>query len=237
MPNAIRYQLVKFGEMYRFKWPCHSDVHLYRIPELLFKCSDCRYRMEPIPILIAWREPLGRPALKTASDTSHDHGPLEAMYLSHGHWLTAWLRKRMVDRHEAADLVQDTFARLCSRARDLELLSEPRAYLTVVAKRLLINRYQRQALEQAYLSSLREKPESYAPSPEERAVVLETLLELDRMLDGLPAKVRRAFLLSQLDGMSYAQIAESLNVSVRTVTRYMSDAYAQCLRLVLSTDQ
>lgn len=143
----------------------------------------------------------------------------------------------MADRHEAADLVQDTFARLCHRARELEQVSEPRAYLTVVAKRLLINRYQRQALEQAYLGSLRERPESYAPSPEERAVVLETLLELDRMLDGLPPKVRRAFLLSQLDGMSYAQIAASLKVSIRTVTRYMSDAYAQCLRLVLSTDQ
>ncbi|HHA2747723.1 TPA: sigma-70 family RNA polymerase sigma factor [Stenotrophomonas maltophilia] len=175
--------------------------------------------------------------MKTAIDSSREHGPLEAMYLSHGRWLTAWLRQRMADRHEAADLVQDTFARLCHRARELEQVSEPRAYLTVVAKRLLINRYQRQALEQAYLSSLRERPESYAPSPEERAMVLETLLELDRMLDGLPPKVRRAFLLSQLDGMSYAQIAASLKVSIRTVTRYMSDAYAQCLRLVLSTDQ
>lgn len=159
------------------------------------------------------------------------------MYLDHGRWLTAWLMRRMGDRQDAADVAQDTFARLCVRSQELESVREPRAYLTVVAKRLLVNRYQRQALEQAYLSSLRDVPESHAPSAEDRAVVLETLLELDRVLDGLPAKVRRAFLLSQLDGLGYDQIAQLLHVSVRTVTRYMSDAYAQCLRLMISTEE
>lgn len=175
--------------------------------------------------------------MNTAIETPHSHGMVEAMYLDHGRWLTAWLMRRMADRHDAADLVQDTFARLCARAPNLEALDEPRAYLTVVAKRLLINRYQRQALEQAYLRSLREAPASHAPSAEERALVLETLLELDRMLDGLAPKVRRAFLLSQLDGLGYTQIAQLLQISVRTVTRYMSDAYAQCLRLMICTDQ
>ncbi len=47
--------------------------------------------------------------------------------------------------------------------------------------------------------------------------------------DGLQAQVRRAFLLSQLDGLGYRDIAERLEVSERTVKRYMAQAYEHCL--------
>ena len=41
--------------------------------------------------------------------------------------------------------------------------------------------------------------------------------------------VRRAFLWSQLDGLGYREIAERLQVSERTVKRYMAQAYEHCL--------
>ncbi|MEG0885070.1 MAG: sigma factor-like helix-turn-helix DNA-binding protein, partial [Janthinobacterium sp.] len=59
-----------------------------------------------------------------------------------------------------------------------------------------------------------------------------TLHRIDAMLDGLGAKVRTAFLLSQLEGMAYADIAARLRVSERTVKRYMVQAYAQCIVLL-----
>jgi RNA polymerase sigma-70 factor (ECF subfamily) len=63
-------------------------------------------------------------------------------------------------------------------------------------------------------------------------LILETLHEIDAMLDSLPALVRRAFLLSQLAGMKYEDIAEQLGVSLITVKRYMKQAFLQCLKLV-----
>ncbi|TPE71046.1 RNA polymerase subunit sigma, partial [Burkholderia pseudomallei] len=79
-----------------------------------------------------------------------------------------------------------------------------RAFLTTVAQRVLYNHWRRERLERAYLDALAQWPEAVAPSPETRAVLFETLVEVDRMLDGLPAVVRRAFLLAQLDGMTHA---------------------------------
>ena len=76
----------------------------------------------------------------------------------------------------------------------------PRAFLTTVAQRVLSNHWRREQIERAYLDALALRPEAHAPSPEERAVVLETLLEIDRLLDGLPLAAKRAFLLAQLDG-------------------------------------
>jgi RNA polymerase sigma-70 factor (ECF subfamily) len=52
------------------------------------------------------------------------------------------------------------------------------------------------------------------------------------MLDGLGEKAREAFLLSQLEGLTYVEIAERLGVTDRTVKRYMAAAFEQCILLV-----
>ena len=86
------------------------------------------------------------------------------------------------------------------------------------------------------MASLQSTPEPMACSEEDRAVLLETLRELDCLLDAMPAKVRTAFLLSQLEGLSYDEIASRLDVSERTVTRYMAQGFSQCLQLMLDTE-
>lgn len=159
---------------------------------------------------------------------------LGSMYALHSHWLVAWLQRKLGNRSDAADLAQDTFTRIWANAQvqRLEDIREPRAYLTTVARRLLINHLERQSLEQAYRASLHLLPEASAPSAEARAILLETLQELDALLDALPAKVRTAFLLSQLEDMSYEDIASHMQLSVRTVTRYMAQGFRQCLRVM-----
>ncbi|WP_413791087.1 MULTISPECIES: sigma-70 family RNA polymerase sigma factor [unclassified Pseudomonas] len=154
---------------------------------------------------------------------------LHALYRDHGSWLESWLRRRMGNAWDAADLRQDTFLRVLSSSQALVDLQEPRAYLLTVGKRLLSNFYTRRNLEQAYLDALANLPEACAPSPEQRWLLLETLQALDELLDGLPPLVRRAFLWSQLEGLGYREIAERLHVSERTVKRYMAQAYEHCL--------
>ncbi|MDN7141699.1 sigma-70 family RNA polymerase sigma factor [Pseudomonas sp. JQ170] len=152
---------------------------------------------------------------------------LEGLYHAHHSWLTGWLRRRLGCPDNAADLAQDTFMRLL-QARETPVLNEPRAFLTTVAKRVLFNHYRRQDLERAYLQALAQLPEELAPSEEHRAIILETLLELDRLLDGLAPVVKRAFLLAQVDGLSYGEIAAQLNISLATVKRYLNKAALRC---------
>lgn len=164
------------------------------------------------------------------SSSCATHGEVATLYVDHHGWLQGWLRRRLGNSCDAADLAQDTFVRIL-RARDVGAIQTPRAYLTTVAKGVLVNWYRRQALEQAYLEALALLPEPEAPSPEQRALVLETLNEIDAMLDALPPLVRRTFLLSQLDGMKYEDIAQQLGVSLSSVKRYMAQAFRQCLAL------
>ena len=158
---------------------------------------------------------------------------LHDLYRDHRGWLEGWLRRRMGNGCDAADLSQDTFLRVLASSQRIADLQEPRAYLLTVGKRLLSNFYTRRSLEKAYLEALAQLPEECVPSPEQRWVLLETLQALDELLDGLPRAVRKAFLWSQLEGLGYREIAERLQVSERTIKRYMATAYEHCLMLDL----
>jgi len=154
-----------------------------------------------------------------------------ALYSDHHGWLRTWLQRRLGDAQDAADLAQDTFTLILAK-RKVEDILEPRAYLTTVARGILVNWYERQALERAYLDALARLPEPEAPSPEQRHLILESLHQIDAMLDALPEKARTAFLLSQIEGLRYEDIAARLGCSLISVKRYMKQAFLQCLALV-----
>lgn len=155
------------------------------------------------------------------------HHALHSLYSDHHGWLSNWLRRRLGCPDNAADLAQDTFLRILN-AREATTPNEPRAFLTTIAKRVLANHYRRQDIERAYLQALASLPANEAPCEESRAIILETLLELDRLLDGLPRLVRETFLLVQLDGLTYAEVAERLGISLSSVKRHLTRAAQQC---------
>ena len=154
--------------------------------------------------------------------------PVAELYTDHHSWLHGWLRRKLGCTHRAADLAHDTFLRIL-KSGELPEIREPRAYLTTVAKGVLVNWYQRQALEQAYLDALAMLPEALAPSEEERYLILEALHELDALLDALPPLVKRTFLLAQVGEFKYEEIAARLDISLSTVKRYMRQALRHCL--------
>lgn len=159
------------------------------------------------------------------------HDPVADLYASHHGWLSGWLRKKMGCADNAADVAQDTFVRILGRPLDWGAIREPRAYLSTVAHGLMVNQLRRQAMERAYLDALAAQPGQASPCPESRALVVEALMEIDALLDGLPPKARLAFLLSQLEGLPYAQIAERLGVSLSMVKKYMLQAVTHCMRV------
>lgn len=152
------------------------------------------------------------------------------LYRAHHTWLRGWLRSRVGCHEHAADLAQDTFVRLL-RARQVSPLKEPRAYLSSIARGLMIDQYRRRALERAYQESLAHLGEGESPSEEHRLVILDTLERLDRTLQQLKPRARQAFMLAQLDGLSIPQIALRLNVSRATIERDLARAVGVCYRL------
>ncbi|MBI1906771.1 MAG: hypothetical protein HYS20_11135, partial [Rhodocyclales bacterium] len=94
-----------------------------------------------------------------------------------------------------------------------------------------IDHWRRQELERAYLDALARLPEAEAPSAEEQALLLELLVRIDTVLDGLRAPVRTAFVLARIEDLTHAEIARRMGVSQRSVERYVAEALLHCYSL------
>lgn len=152
---------------------------------------------------------------------------VNTLYSDHNGWLQGWLRRKLGNAFDAADLAQDVFMRLLARPTVAEV-REPRAYLSTIAHGLVVDHWRRRELERAWLETLAHLPKAEAPSPESRLLFLETLIEIDRMLDQLKPQVRKAFLWAQLEGLTCPQIAERLGVSLATAERHIAAALRRC---------
>lgn len=164
---------------------------------------------------------------RSIASPSASNDTVHALYQNHLSWLRNWFARRLTNSHDAEDLAQDAFARIIVGRHRLDL-SQPRALLTTIGKGLVADHFRRRALEQAFLEGLASLPEPEQPSAEHQALILETLQAVDRLLDGLPDRVRRAFLLSRLDGYSYDAIAAELGVSLSSVQKYLAQALQAC---------
>jgi RNA polymerase sigma-70 factor (ECF subfamily) len=158
------------------------------------------------------------------------------LYGAHHGWLLGLLRRRLNDRWDAADLAHDTFIRILNRPPSETDHVRQRSYLATIARGLCIDHWRRRQLEKAWLDSLALCPQAAQPSPEQRAIIVETLYEVDTMLARLPKKVSEAFLLSQLHGLPYRQIAVQLGVCERMVKKYMAQALLHCAILEAELD-
>lgn len=158
---------------------------------------------------------------------------LEILYCDHHGWLQGWLRRRLGDAADAADLAQEAFLRLIIRPapRGFGSPGEARAYLRVMAQGMCINLWHRREIEQAWLDTLAAQPQAYAPCAERNAIVLQALHEIGAMLLELPPKAARAFLMANACQMTDKEVAEELGVSTRMVRKYVAQAMLRCMQL------
>lgn len=152
---------------------------------------------------------------------------LRQLFGDHHGWLLVRLRARLGCHADAADMAAETFAQVVALP-DPATINEPRAMLTTIAKRLIFASWRRRDLERAYLETLALEPMLHEPSAEQQAQALEALSTLDKILDGLSPTGRSAFLYSQLDNLTYAEIGQRLGISAPRVHQYIVKALTLC---------
>lgn len=155
---------------------------------------------------------------------------LDRLYRSHAGWLHRTLGRRLGGTAiEVEDLVQETWLR-AARYDQVDETRHPRALLLRIAINL--------ARDQMRRAKARGRP---APLAANDAALLsepgaegdqEYLLELKRVVLGLPPDLRNVFVLTRFTGMSYADVARQLGVSVKTVEWRMTKALAICAQLL-----
>lgn len=140
--------------------------------------------------------------------------------------LQVYARRLTRDRDLAQDLVQDTICHVLARDLSLADVEHPRAYLAAVLRNLWRDQYRRATVPTDPLGSF--EPEDVASNAFEEVACIETWAAVDR----LPPDFARALRLRVEVGLSYADMAEELNVPVGTVMSRIARAREQ-LRAML----
>ncbi len=143
--------------------------------------------------------------------------------------LASWLAKRVRCDEDANDLAQEAFLRMHKFQQSREL-DNARAFLFRTANNLAVDQLRRARVHDRYLSTEMlpehsdEEDDKYAPSAERTVSAEQELDKIYEILDQLPPKVRRAFVLHRSKDMSYSEIAAEMGVSNSMVEKYIIEA-------------
>jgi len=157
-----------------------------------------------------------------------DAAAFEVIVYRHGSLMRAYAVRVLGDHAEAEDVVQDVLIQAWGQ---LDRLNDPgavRAWLMRMVSNRAIDRIRRRR-------DHREIEDWNAPapanqSPERIVEVRMQMTALSSVLDGLPAMQRECWMLKELGGLSYLEIAESLGVPASTVRGQLARARQTVLR-------
>src|SRR5688572_27297603 len=152
---------------------------------------------------------------------------VERLFREHNEALVRFLFARLRSQQAAREVAQEAYVRLLS-------LDEPgavsylRAFLFKTAANLAVDRLRSDETQShaAELPFFVERQEER--TPEREVAGAQTLQRLKRLIEALPFKCRKAFVLNRFDGKDFATIAREMNLSERMVRTYVVRGMLHC---------
>ena len=123
----------------------------------------------------------------------------------------------------AEDIVQEIFVRLWEKRRELKLYGSLKSYLLKSVQNHCLDEVRRRKVREHYAGDKEIQP-LYTNDNEEYILYNELQDRLDDLLRQMPDEVAQTFRKNRFDGLKYHEIAQQMNVSVRTVESRISKA-------------
>jgi RNA polymerase sigma-70 factor (ECF subfamily) len=150
-----------------------------------------------------------------------DEAAFESLFRAFAPGLCAFLGRYVESRAVAEDLVQDLFLTLWHKREELQITGTVDSYLFGAARNRALNYLRHERVTDRFRTSILERGEPHGSS--EEGEILE-MLEVQGAVETLPARCRLIFSLHHHHGLTYAEIARSLGLSVKTVETQMGRA-------------
>jgi RNA polymerase sigma-70 factor (ECF subfamily) len=147
-----------------------------------------------------------------------DENIYDALYREHAEKICYYLYYKYGDMEKAQDIVQDSFAKLWIDCAKI-FLGAAKSFLYKIANNASINSlvHQKTILKYKQIPQKRYTNES----PEFQMEEKEFLQRLNAAISGLKDGQREVFLLNRIEKKTYKEIAELLDISVKSVEKRM----------------
>lgn len=145
----------------------------------------------------------------------------EEIFRTYAKDLKRFLYFKTRDMDVAEDIMQDTFVTLWSNCSNVSY-EKVKSYLFTVGNNLFLNMKKREKLMRSHQNEVSSRPTN--ESPEFIMLEKEFLEKIERTIANLPENDREVFLLNRIEKKKYREIAEKLDISIKTVEKRMHNA-------------
>ena len=161
-----------------------------------------------------------------ARSRAGDVNAFEAIFQLYYEHLCAFAERFVRSPDAARDAVQDVFVRIWEQKQVCQGCDSLRAYLFTAVRNRSLKLLRHHGVVQRGLEQMtreQSSPGAGAPpaTPEDHVRAVELAAAVDRVIQQLPERSREAYLLHRQHGMSYAEIAAIMGVSIKTVENHI----------------
>jgi RNA polymerase sigma-70 factor (ECF subfamily) len=145
----------------------------------------------------------------------------EILFHKYYKFLCQYAAKIINDDSAAEEIVQDFFVKIWEKRETLNIETSVKNYLFRSVKNLCINYVQHNKTKYNYAKKVFSEIENNF-SDDDSFPETELSQKIEESINSLPEKRKEIFRLSRQEGLKYQEIADKLNISIKTVETQMS---------------
>jgi len=128
-------------------------------------------------------------------------------------------------KEPAEEIISDVFIKVWEKRKELEKIENLKLYLYVTTRNIAYNYLDKQKRTATNpLEDLQAEFTSLYFDPEQMLITADMMARIQKAVDQLPPKCKMIFKLTKEDGLKYREVAELLNISIKTVENQLTIA-------------
>lgn len=160
-----------------------------------------------------------------------DSGALGVLYIRYASSVSDFAYRFIRVREDVDDLTHNVFYKLWQHRDHLGDVDSFKAYLFMMTRNMIFKFFRHQQVVIDYAEQEKDRMEKEISDGETIVTTADLLEMINLMISRMPELQRKAFCMSRYDNMTYAEIAEQLGVSSKTVQRYVHLAVEELRKL------
>lgn len=125
------------------------------------------------------------------------------------------------EKEPSQEILQETFINLWVNREKLDIKKPLEPYLFVICKRLVLDAFRKVTSTNALREGLLKKISEIDNRTEESIIYTDIMSYAEKAIAKLPRQQQLVFRLSRIEGLSFDEIAEQLNLSRNTVKNHL----------------